>query len=209
MSSPALKIGLTGGLGSGKSTVAARFASHGIEIVDTDAIARELAAPGGAAIPALRVAFGEAVIAADGGLDRARMRALVFADRASRARLEGILHPLIEAESLRRAASARSPYVIVDVPLLVETGRWFGRCDRICVVDCPLEMQIVRVAGRDGHSRNEIEAILAAQVSREARLAVADDVIDNSGTLDALQTRVDALHARYLALANSVLSSSC
>jgi len=204
----ALKIGLTGGLGSGKSTVAARFVSHGIEIVDTDAIARELAAPGGVAIPALRAAFGEAMIAADGGLDRARMRALVFADPAARARLEGVLHPLIEAESLRRAANARSPYVIVDVPLLVETGRWFERCDRVCVVDCPPELQIARAAGRDGHSREEIEAILAAQASREARLAVADDVIDNSGTLSALQTRVDALHARYLALANSVLSFS-
>jgi len=208
MSGPALKIGLTGGLGSGKSTVAARFASHGIEIVDTDAIARELTAPGGAAISALRAAFGEAAIAADGGLDRAHMRALAFADQQARARLEGILHPLIEAESQRRAASARSPYVVIDIPLLVETGRWPGRCDRICVVDCPREMQIARVAGRNGHSRNEIEAILAAQVSREARLAVADDVIDNSGALSALQIRVDALHACYLALANSVLSSA-
>ncbi|MCL2160927.1 MAG: dephospho-CoA kinase [Betaproteobacteria bacterium] len=203
-----LKIGLTGGLGSGKSTVAARFASHGIDIVDTDAIARELAAPGGAAIPALRAVFGESAIAADGGLDRARMRALAFADRDARARLEGILHPLIGAESLRRSSAARSPYVIIDVPLLVETGHWRKRCDRVCVVDCPLELQISRVVGRDGHSRNEIEAILAAQASREARLAVADDVIDNSGTLDDLLTRVDALHARYLALAAVIPSAS-
>ena len=207
MSGPALKIGLTGGLGSGKSTVAARFAGHGIEIVDTDAIARELAAPGGVAIPALRAAFGEEVIAADGGLNRAHMRALVFSDPAARARLEGILHPLIETESLRRIAAASSPYVIVDVPLLVETGRWREHCDRVCVVDCPPEAQIARVAGRDGHSRSEIEAILAAQASREARLAIADDVINNNGTLSALQAQVDALHACYLALASSVLSS--
>jgi len=209
MSGPVLKIGLTGGLGSGKSTVATRFASHGIEIVDTDAIARELAAPGGVAIPALRAAFGDTVIAADGGLDRARMRAQAFADPAARTRLEAILHPLIEAESLRRSAAARSPYVIIDVPLLVETGRWRGRCDRVCVVDCPLELQIARAVERDGHSRSEIEAILAAQASREAKLAVADDVIDNSSTLDALQARVDALHACYLALTNGVLSSIC
>ncbi|MDR2880791.1 MAG: dephospho-CoA kinase [Azoarcus sp.] len=201
MSGPTLKVGLTGGIASGKSTVAARFASHGIEIVDTDAIARELTAPGGAVIPSLRAAFGESAIAADGGLDRPRMRALVFADPVARKRLEGILHPLIEAESLRRSAIARSPYVIIDVPLLVETGRWFGCCDRVCVVDCPRELQTDRVAARDKHSRNEIEAILAIQASREARLAVADDVIDNNGSLDALQARVDALHARYLTLA--------
>jgi len=203
MSGPALKIGLTGGLGSGKSTVAARFASHGIEIVDTDAIARELAAPGGVAIPALRAAFGESVIAADGGLDRARVRALVFADPAARARLEEILHPLIETESLRRCVAARSPYVVIDVPLLAETGRWRGRCDRVCVVDCPREQQIARAVARDGRSRNEIEAILAAQVDREARLAIADDMIDNDGTLSALQAQVDSLHARYLALAEN------
>ncbi|MCL2590797.1 MAG: dephospho-CoA kinase [Betaproteobacteria bacterium] len=200
MSGLALKIGLTGGMGSGKSTVAARFANHGIEVVDIDAIARELAVPGGAAIPALRAAFGEAMIAADGGLDRPRMRALVFADPAVRARLEGILHPLIEAQGLRRCAEARSPYVIVDVPLLAETGRWRKHCDRVCVVDCPRELQIARAAARDGHPHDEVETILSAQASREARLAIADDVVDNSGTLDALQAQVDALHARYLAL---------
>ncbi|MCL1860771.1 MAG: dephospho-CoA kinase [Proteobacteria bacterium] len=208
MSGSALKIGLTGGLGSGKSTVAARFASHGIEIVDTDAIARELAAPGGAAIPALRAAFGVSVIAADGGLDRACMRALVFADPAARMRLENILHPLIEIEGLRRCAAARSPYVIVDVPLLAETGRWRERCARVCVVDCPRELQIARAAGRDRRSRDEIESILAAQASREARLAIADDVIDNSGPLDALQAQIDALHTRYLALVAAISTAS-
>jgi len=201
MSGLALKIGLTGGLGSGKSTVTAYFASHGIEIVDTDVIARELAAPGGAAIPALRAAFGEAVIAADGGLDRPRMRALVFANPAERVRLEGILHPLIEVESLHYADMARSPYVIIDVPLLVEKSHWRRRCARVCVVDCPCELQIARAAARDGRSHDEVEAILSAQASREARLSIADDVIDNSGTLDMLHSQVDALHARYLDLA--------
>lgn len=201
MNGLALKIGLTGGLGSGKSTVAARFASHGIEIVDTDAIAHELAAPGGAAIPALRAAFGEAFIAADGGLDRSRMRALVFANPMERTRLEGILHPLIEVEGLRRSVMARSPYVIIDIPLLVEASRWRRYCARVCVVDCPRELQIARATARDGRSRDEVEAILLAQSSREARLAIADDVIDNSSTLDALQAQVDALHTCYLAAA--------
>jgi dephospho-CoA kinase len=200
MSGPGLKIGLTGGIGSGKSTVSARFARHGVMIVDADAIARALTAPGGVAIPALSAAFGEEVIADDGRLDRARMRAMVFADPAARARLEGILHPLIETESLRRCAAASSPYVILDIPLLVETGHWRDRCDRVCVVDCPREQQIARAVGRDGTSRAQIEAILAVQASREARLSIADDVVDNSGTLAGLHAQVDALHARYLRL---------
>jgi dephospho-CoA kinase len=201
MSGFTLKIALTGGLGSGKSTVSARFASHGIEIVDTDAISRELTAPGGMAIPALRADFGESVVAADGGLDRPRMRALAFADPAARARLEGILHPLIETEGLRRCAAARSSYVIVDVPLLIETGHWRRHCDRICVVDCPRTLQIARAAARSGLSQSEIEAILAAQASRESKLAAADDIIDNSTTLETLQAQVDTLHTRYLAIA--------
>lgn len=201
MSGGILKIGLTGGLASGKSTVTTRFARYGIEIVDTDAIARELAAPGGSAIPSLRAAFGDTAIDKDGGLNRARMRKLVFADPPARVRLEGILHPLIEADGLRRIAAAHSPYVIIDIPLLTETRRWRGHCDRVCVVDCPRETQIMRAIGRNGHSRQEIETILAAQANREARLAIADDVIDNSGTLDALQAQADALHTHYLALA--------
>jgi len=196
-----LKIGLTGGIGSGKSVAAARFAGHGVAIVDTDAIARRLTAPGGVAIPAVRDAFGPELFAADGGLDRARMRALVFGDPTARARLEAILHPLIEAEALRQCAAAAGPYVIVDVPLLVETGHWRAHCDRVCVLDCPPEMQIARVAERNGHPRAEIEAIVAAQASREARLAIADDIIDNSGTLAGLHAQVDALHAHYVDLA--------
>jgi dephospho-CoA kinase len=202
MTGHTLRIGLTGGIGSGKSAAAARFAKHGVTIVDADAIAHELTAPGGAALPALSAAFGGAAIAGDGGLDRARIRALIFADPAERARLEAILHPMIEAESLRRCAAAFPPYVIVDVPLLAETGRWRARCDRVCVVDCPRETQIARVEKRNGHSRAEIEDIVAAQASREARLAIADDIIDNSGPLAALHAQVDALHERYSALAN-------
>ncbi|MDR0563677.1 MAG: dephospho-CoA kinase [Azoarcus sp.] len=194
-------IGLTGGIGCGKSTVAARFASHGIEIIDTDAISRALTAPHGTAIPALRHAFGEEAITPDGGLDRPRMRSLVFANPALRKQLENILHPMIEAESLRLSAAAASPYVIFDVPLLAETGRWRTLCLRICVVDCPRELQITRALNRGGHTRSEIEAILAAQARREARQAIADDIIDNSGTLEALYAQADALHARYLALA--------
>ncbi|MDR1424764.1 MAG: dephospho-CoA kinase [Azoarcus sp.] len=201
MKRPGLKVGLTGGIGSGKSTVAARFAGYGLAIVDTDAIARQLTSPGGAALPAVRDAFGPELLAVDGGLDRARMRALVFSDPAARARLETILHPLIEAEALRQCAAAASPCVIVDVPLLAETGRWRAHCDRICVVDCPPEMQIARVAARGGQPRAEIEAIVAAQASREARLAIADDIIDNSGTLAGLHAQVDALQARYTDLA--------
>jgi dephospho-CoA kinase len=202
MSGPALTIGLTGGIGSGKSAVAARFARHNIAIIDTDAIARELTAPGGAAIPALRASFGAALIAADGSLDRARMRERVFADPAERTRLEALLHPLIEAEAVRRCNAANSPYVIVDVPLLVETGRWRARSDRICVVDCPQEQQVARVVQRSGLSEAGVRAIMAAQASREARLAVADDIIDNSGSLAALHARVDALHKQYRNLAN-------
>jgi dephospho-CoA kinase len=191
-------IGLTGGIGSGKSAVAARFAHHGIVVVDTDAISRELTAPGGAAIAALRAAFGPALIAADGGLARAQMRARVFADAGERVRLEALLHPLIEAESRVRIHAAGSAYVIIDVPLLVETGRWRERCERVCVVDCPPALQIARVIERNGLSVAEVEAILAAQASREQRCALADDIIDNSGTLAALHAQVDALHRRYI-----------
>ncbi|MDR0700808.1 MAG: dephospho-CoA kinase [Azoarcus sp.] len=206
MTGRALRIGLTGGIGSGKSAAAARFARHGVTIIDTDAIAHELTVPDGAALPALRAAFGSAVIAGDGGLDRARMRALVFADPAERVRLEAILHPMIAAEGLRRCAADTHPYVIVDVPLLTETGHWRACCDRVCVVDCPRETQIARVAERNGYLRAEIEAIVAAQASREARFAIADDIIDNSGPLDALHAQIDALHERYSALAKAAMS---
>ncbi|UCE32950.1 MAG: dephospho-CoA kinase [Burkholderiales bacterium] len=194
-------VGLTGGIGSGKSTVAELFARHGVPIVDTDAIAHALTGPGGAAMPAILAAFGAGVAAADGGLDRAGMRSIAFEDPQARRRLESILHPMIGAETERQIAAARSPYVIVAIPLLVESGRWAERVDRVLVVDCPVEEQKRRVAARSRLAPEQIDAIIAAQASREARLEAADDVIDNGGDLAQLQAQVEALHRRYLALA--------
>lgn len=196
-----LRVGLTGGIGAGKSTVAAALAALGAAVIDADAVSRELTAPGGAAIAAIAQAFGPDMIAADGGLDRPRMRALVFAEPAQRRRLEDVLHPLIGQAIRERAGRARGAYVVLDVPLLVEgLARWRGEIDRVLVVDCPESLQIARVAARSGLSEHEIRRILAAQASRAQRLAAADDVVDNSGDLEALLPRVAALHARYAAL---------
>jgi len=192
-------VGLTGGIGSGKSTVADLFAARGATVVDTDAIAHELTAPGGAAIDAIRARFGEAVLRADGSLDRDAMRALAFDDPRAREALESILHPMIRAESERRIAAASGPYAMHVVPLLVESAGRSGRFDRVLVVDCPVPVQIARVQRRSGLTVDRIESILAAQASREARLACADDVIDNSGDADALDAQVEALHRRYAA----------
>jgi len=191
-------IGLTGGIGSGKSAAAQRFAEHGIVVVDTDAIAHELTAPGGAAMPAITAEFGAGVVAASGALDRAAMRQLAFTDPAARKRLEAILHPMIREESNRRVATADSPYVILMIPLLVESRDYRQRVQRVLVVDCSEETQIARVAARNGLARAEIERILAVQAARSQRLAVADDVIDNSGALAALAPQVDQLHEQYL-----------
>ncbi|MDN7601923.1 dephospho-CoA kinase [Burkholderia gladioli] len=197
-------VGLTGGIGSGKTTVANRFGARGATLVDTDAIAHQVTAPGGAAMPAITAAFGPAFVAADGSLDRARMRALVFGNEAARKRLEAITHPLIRAETEQQAARANGPYVIFVVPLLVESGSWRNRVDRVLVVDCEVETQIARVMQRNGFAREQVEAIVARQATREARLAAADDVIVNEAAPDAaLDTRIDALHAHYLALAAS------
>lgn len=194
-------VGLTGGIGSGKSAVADGFARLGAAVVDTDRIAHALTAPGGAAMAQIEAAFGPSVIAADGALDRAAMRELAFSDAAARARLEAILHPLIRSESARQCAAAQAPYVVLVVPLLIESGHWRKRCDRLCVVDCPEALQIERVRVRSALPEAQIRAIMAAQASRAERLAVADDVIDNSGTLAELAPRIEALHRRYLALA--------
>ena len=191
-------VGLTGGIGSGKSTVADLFAAHGATLVDTDVIAHELTTPGGAAIDAIRARFGNDVIRADGALDRDAMRARAFDDPQARQALEAILHPMIRAESERRIVAATGPYIVHVVPLLVESGGNAGRFDRVLVVDCPVSVQIERVQRRSGLSIERIESILAAQASREARLAAADDVIDNGGSADALPAQVDALHRRYV-----------
>jgi len=196
-----LIIGLTGGIGSGKSTVADRFAALGATLVDTDLIAHALTGPGGAAMPAIREAFGTAVIADDGRLDRAAMRALAFSDPAARKRLEAILHPMIREQSQREIEASTGCYVMLVVPLLVESGAWRERAHRLLVVDCPVEVQIERVMRRSQLAREQVLAILAAQATREARLAVADDRIDNSGEPAAIGPQVDALHSIYLALA--------
>ncbi|MDQ8022858.1 MAG: dephospho-CoA kinase [Moraxellaceae bacterium] len=192
-------VGLTGGIGSGKTAAATRFAELGVTVVDTDAVAHALTSAGGAAMPAIRAAFGEAVAAGDGALDRAAMRRLVFADAAQRVRLQDILHPLIRAHSEAGLASASGQYALLVVPLLVESGPHYReRCARIVVVDCAEDMQIARVMERSGMSENEVRAIMASQASRAERLAVADDVIDNGGDFVTLRAQVDALHAAYV-----------
>ena len=194
-------VGLTGGIGSGKSAAAKLFEELGAAVVDTDAIAHELTAPGGAAVAPIRAAFGDEVVAPNGALERPAMRRKVFADAQAKGRLEAILHPMIRAEADRRSAAVRAPYVVLAVPLLVESGGYRSRVQRVTVVDCPEEVQVARVMSRSGLSAEEARAIMAAQVSREARLAVADDVIDNGGELAALRPQIEALHRRYLEMA--------
>lgn len=197
-------VGLTGGIGSGKTTVADLFAKHGVSVVDTDIIAHRITAAGGAAMPRIEQAFGAQFIASDGALDRAKMRALVFSDDAAKAELEAITHPLIRAETEREREAATGLYVIIVVPLLVESGTWKSRVDRVLVVDCSLETQIARVMRRNAFSREQVLAIIARQATREARLAAADDVIVNDDTpFERLSEEVRRLHRRYLALARS------
>jgi dephospho-CoA kinase len=200
-------IGLTGGIGSGKSAVAGLFAKRGVHVVDTDEIAHELARPGGEAIAPIRAAFGADAIAADGSLDRAAMRRRVFGDLAVRKRLEAILHPLIRAESGRRLERAAGPYAILVIPLLVEGGVDRARTPRVLVVDCPEAIRIERVMRRNGLPEAEVRAILASQATREQRLAAADDVIDNGGAPEALEGQVARLHEKYLTLARSKTAS--
>ena len=197
-----LRIGLTGGIGSGKSTVAALLATHGAGVVDTDAISRRLTAAGGQAIPALREAFGDTVIDPLGALNRSRMRELAFDDPAVRHRLEAILHPLISADTDREAALlARSDVIVFDVPLLVESPSWRQRVHRVLVVDCSVATQTLRVMQRSGWSQASVRAVIAAQASRDQRRAAADDLIVNDGiSLAELAERVAALWALWQAL---------
>jgi dephospho-CoA kinase len=199
-----LIVGLTGGIGSGKSAAEKYFADLGVAVVDTDVIAHGLTGPGGPAMPALAAAFGPSVLAADGSLDRAATRVLVFAEPAARKRLEAILHPMIRDESERRCRQALeggAPYVILTVPLLIESGDYRQRVDRVLVVDCDDEVRIARIAARSRLSRDEIERIMAAQCSRAERLTAADDIIENNGTPDRLAAQVEKLHRQYLELA--------
>jgi len=194
-------VGLTGGIGSGKSAVAALFAGLGVDVVDTDEIAHELTRPGGEAIAPIRSAFGDQAITRGGALDRAAMRKLAFGDARARNRLEAILHPMIRAESSRRLERAAGPYAILVIPLLVESGVDRSRTPRVLVVDCPEASQLERVMRRSGLPEAEVRAILAAQATRAQRLAAADDVIDNGGAPQALEGQVARLHEKYLTLA--------
>jgi dephospho-CoA kinase len=196
-------VGLTGGIGSGKSAAAEEFGRLGATVVDTDAIAHELTQASGAAMPEVRRLFGEGYVDARGAMDRAKMRALAFRDPAARKKLEQLLHPLIRAESDRRIAAASGAYVVHVVPLLVESSDYRQRVSRVLVVDCPEDVQIARVRQRSRLPDEEIRGILRTQSSRAERLAAADDVIDNSGSLDALHKQVRKLHAKYLDLARS------
>lgn len=196
-------VGLTGGIGSGKSTVAALLQACGAAVIDSDALAHELTAPGGAAMPAIASAFGDAFVRPDGALDRARMRALVFADPAAKTRLESILHPMIGELTQQRAqaAAVAAPYVVLMIPLLIESGRWRERVNRVLVVDCCETTQIARVRARSALAEDEVRAIIVQQASRSARLAAADDVIVNEGSAADLVPRATRLHALYTGLA--------
>ena len=194
-----LRVGLTGGIASGKSVVADMFADLGAPVIDTDVVARQVVAPGEAGLTAVVEAFGSGILNEEGALDRAALRQQVFADHHARRRLEAILHPLIRTRTLAQLEALDSPYALVAVPLLVETG-FAALVDRVLVVDCPRSAQLARLMARDEHTQEDAARIIAAQTSREARLEAADDVIDNSGDLSATQTQVRELHERYLEL---------
>lgn len=196
-------VGLTGGIGSGKSAAADEFARLGATVVDTDAIAHGLTQAGGPAIPEVERIFGEDVIGPSGAMDRRKMRELVFADPVAKRALESLLHPMIREESHRRIAAASGPYVVHVVPLLIESGEHRVAVDRVLVVDCPEDVQVARVKTRSGLSDAEVRAIMGSQASRAERLAAADDVIDNGGSLDALRKQVAAFHEKYLRYSNT------
>ena len=198
----AFVVGLTGGIGSGKSAAADEFARLGATVVDSDAIAHELTGPGGSAMPDIKRLFGSAFVDAAGAMNRERMRGLAFSDPEQRRRLESLLHPMIRAESARRIAAAAGPYVLHVVPLLIESPGYRERVRRILVVDCPEDLQVARVRQRSGLPEAEVRGIIASQIQREKRLAAADDVIDNSGGIAALQQQVLELHKTYLRLAS-------
>lgn len=193
-------VALTGGIASGKSAVSDRFAALGADVIDADLVSRELAAPGGAALAEITAAFGADVLASDGSLDRRAMRAIVFADESRRRRLEGILHPRVRDILRERAQAGAAAYALLVIPLLVESGH-YDWVDRVLVVDVPRELQHARLVARDGITPALADAMLDAQASRAQRLAIADDVITNDGTLADLDARVRALHEQYLARA--------
>ncbi len=194
-------VGLTGGIGSGKSLVADQFAQRGAAVIDTDLIAHQLTGPGGAAMPAIRETFGDNFLTSEGALDRAAMRAHVFSDATERQKLEAILHPMIAQQTRTQAASANGDYLMFVVPLLTESGHWKDRVDRVLVVDCPESLQLARVMQRNQLSAEAVQAIMATQATRAARLAIADDVIINDGAIDSVTDTVHRLHEVYQTLA--------
>jgi dephospho-CoA kinase len=194
-------VGLTGGIGSGKSAAAADFAALGATVVDTDVIAHELTAKGGAAMAGIEQLFGPGAVSGDGSMNRSKVRELAFADPAAKRSLEALLHPMIREESARRIAAATGPYVVHVVPLLIESADYRTRVDRVLVVDCPEETQVERARARPALSENEVHAIMRTQATRAERVAAADDVIDNSGSREALRRQVGALHQKYLQFA--------
>jgi dephospho-CoA kinase len=201
-SPPPFRVALTGGIASGKSTVASLFAELGVPLIDTDVIAREVVEPGRPALAAIVAAFGPGVLDAQGCLDRRRMRERIFADPAAKLRLEAILHPAIRAEMERQSRVAGGPYQVLVIPLLAESGRR-DHVDRVLLVDVPEALQVERLALRDGVSRSQAKAALNAQATRAERLAIADDVIQNSGRVDELKQQVRALHEKYVRLATA------
>lgn len=194
-------VGLTGGIGCGKSAVTDCFIGLGVPVIDADVVAREVVEPGQPALRDIVEQFGPEVLRADGSLDRTRLREHIFTDTKAKTRLEGILHPRIRAEMRRQLDAFDTPYAIFSIPLLFETGQERS-VDRILVVDCPPELQIQRVTQRDQTSEAQTESIIASQIDRESRLAQADDIIDNSGSLNDLRPIVEQLHQKYLKLAS-------
>lgn len=197
-----LVVGLTGGIGSGKSTVADRFAELGVPVIDADLVSRELTRPGMPALKAIAEAFGPQVMAADGELDRGALRQLIFERPERRKRLEAILHPAIRSAMLARLQQQQADYVVMAIPLLLET-RQTDLVERILVVDLPEDLQMQRAARRDHQSSEQIQAIMATQCRRDERLAAADDVIDNSGSLQRLLEQTDRMHRRYMSLSRN------
>jgi dephospho-CoA kinase len=202
-----LRIGLTGGIASGKSTVTQRFAELGVPVIDADLAARNVVEPGKPGLDQVVQRFGAGVLHADGLLDRRALRDLIFKDASLRQALDAILHPLIRAEMEREAAQAKAPYVVMAIPLLVEGGNAGKRVDRVLVVDADETLQMRRLQARDGSSPEQARAILSSQASRAARLDQADDVLLNSGTVAELRQAVDRLHEQYLQLAQTSSSS--
>jgi dephospho-CoA kinase len=204
---PRLRIGLTGGIASGKSTVTQRFTELGVPVFDADVSSRRVVEPGEPGLDQVVQRFGAGVLDTDGNLDRRTLRTLIFSDPASRQALDAILHPLIRADMEQQAAAATGPYLVMAIPLLVEGGRARDGIDRVLVVDVDEAVQVKRVQARDGGSEEQARAILASQASREVRLAAADDVLYNSGSVADLRQSVDLLHAQYLRLAHSLANT--